>query len=289
MELELGLKITKTLDDPASTDFWITKDRAGPLFMSTETDSMFILTAHLKGFRRENVEININEDGTRIAISGKKPVQEMVLMGLRMYQKEPEIRGFRRNFLIPDGVVLDQIKAKFNEEESILTIYMPKLKKGVSGIGIEEVKEEQKDTETVAQTSQDATLSETIHRTDGRQDAESTKDYKKSPDEEQKQEKETHVQEEQLRSYENGNSVHQQAGVEADGELGKTGTEAVERQIGETSTDSEERGREAGQTSQADKPVEEKSKLFTPCFFMGSALIACIAVLVMSLINAKGR
>lgn len=76
-------------------------------------------------------------------VSGEKPVQEMVMIGWVVYKKRVEIRGFRKVFKIPEGVVLDQIKAKFNEEESSLTIVMPKLKKGTHGVGIEEVQEEE--------------------------------------------------------------------------------------------------------------------------------------------------
>lgn len=50
MELELGLKITKTRDDIASiSEYQLAKDRAGPVFQSRETNTMFILTARLKG------------------------------------------------------------------------------------------------------------------------------------------------------------------------------------------------------------------------------------------------
>ncbi|KAF8411624.1 hypothetical protein HHK36_004182 [Tetracentron sinense] len=142
MELELGLKITKTRDDITTSDLRIAKDHAGALFFSRETEAMFILTAHLKGFRRESIKIDINEDGTQIAISGEKPIQEVVMVRWIMYKKEVEIKGFRKIFRIPDGVVLDRIKAKFNEEDTILSIFMPKSVKGVQGIGIEEVKEE---------------------------------------------------------------------------------------------------------------------------------------------------
>ncbi|XP_059631592.1 uncharacterized protein LOC132274351 [Cornus florida] len=125
MELEKGLKIK--LDDFAAAD--------GPFFSSRETHTMFILTSPLKGYRRGNIKIEINEDGTRIEISGEMPVQEMM--------KEREMRGFRKAFRIPSGVDLDKIKARLNEEESILIISMPKLVKGVIvGGGIEEVKEE---------------------------------------------------------------------------------------------------------------------------------------------------
>ncbi|PON83026.1 Small heat shock protein HSP [Trema orientale] len=144
MELELGLKITQSKDDVTSTtDLRIAKDPSGPVFMSRETDSKFILTAHLKGFVRERIEINISEDGREIDISGERPVQEMVMSGWMVHKKEVELKGFIKVFRIPDGVILDRIKAKFNEQESVLTILMPKSAKGIRGFRIEEVKEEE--------------------------------------------------------------------------------------------------------------------------------------------------
>ncbi|XP_011042859.1 PREDICTED: uncharacterized protein LOC105138476 [Populus euphratica] len=146
MELELGLKITRTRDDINSfTDLRIAKDHAGPLFSSRETETMFTLIGYLKGFRKENIDIKINEDGDRISISGKKPVQEMVLIGWIMHKKEVELRSFRKAFRIPDGVVLDKIKARFNDEESTLTIILPKLVKGIRDVELEEVKGEEVD------------------------------------------------------------------------------------------------------------------------------------------------
>lgn len=50
MELELGLKITRTKDNvSSSTDFRVARDSFGQLSLSRETDSVFILTLHLKG------------------------------------------------------------------------------------------------------------------------------------------------------------------------------------------------------------------------------------------------
>lgn len=75
-------------------------------------------------------------------MSGEKEVQEMQMIP---FKKEFKLKGFRKKFKIPNGVVLNKIKAKYNEEEGVLTILMPKMEitKGVlSGVGIEEVKEE---------------------------------------------------------------------------------------------------------------------------------------------------
>ncbi|KAF4375579.1 hypothetical protein G4B88_022226 [Cannabis sativa] len=132
MELELGLKITKSTDDITSTttNLRIAKDSSGPVFISRETDTKFILTAHLK-------------EGTEISISGERPVRELVMSGWMMQKKEVELKGFIKVFRIPDGVILDRIKAKFNNQESVLTIVIPKSSKGIRGVGIEEVKEEE--------------------------------------------------------------------------------------------------------------------------------------------------
>ncbi|XP_047938046.1 uncharacterized protein LOC125185540 [Salvia hispanica] len=141
MELELGLKLTNVADEFAS-DFRIAKDRAGPVFVSRETDTAFFLTAHLKGYKRRNIKIDINEDGSLIGIGGEKQVQETVMVGWKLYKKETETKGFKKVFRIPQGVILDKIKATFNDDESTLSITMPKKAKGIrGGTAIEEVKD----------------------------------------------------------------------------------------------------------------------------------------------------
>ncbi|KAK6938264.1 Alpha crystallin/Hsp20 domain [Dillenia turbinata] len=149
MELELGLKITKTIENITSADLRIAKDRSGPLFLSRETDTKFILTAHLKGYEKEMIKISINQDGTHITISGEKPVQEMGMVGWRWYQKEVEMRGFSKTFRIPDGVQLERIKANFNYQDSVLTVVMPKTVKGIQGVRIQEVEKEEIDRKEV--------------------------------------------------------------------------------------------------------------------------------------------
>ncbi|KAK2457915.1 centromere-associated protein E [Trifolium repens] len=159
MEVELGLKITRTIDDITYiSDFQFAKDRAGPIFLSKEIDSTFTLTALLKGYKKENIDININKDGTKISVSGEKEVQEMQMIP---FKKELKIKGFRKKFKIPNGVVLDRIKAKYNEEEGVLTIVMPKIAKGVlCGVGIEEVKEEEGANSIVSEPAQQSAAEE---------------------------------------------------------------------------------------------------------------------------------
>ncbi|KAL6578374.1 hypothetical protein OROMI_010702 [Orobanche minor] len=129
MELELELKLTRA------------KDGAGPLFLSRETETMFILTAHLKGYKRGDIKIDINEDGTLISISGDRQVKQTVMVGWKVYKKDTETKGFKKVFRIPDGVILDKIKADHHDDDSTLTITMPKNVKGIRGTNIEKIKE----------------------------------------------------------------------------------------------------------------------------------------------------
>lgn len=80
---------------------------------------------YIGGYEKKDIKIDINEDGNRITISGEKPN-----------------KGFQKTFIIPEGVALDKVKARFDQGESRLTIRMPKLVKGmVPGVGIEEFKQ----------------------------------------------------------------------------------------------------------------------------------------------------
>ncbi|KAJ9675567.1 hypothetical protein PVL29_024475 [Vitis rotundifolia] len=142
MEIELGLRVSRPSHDAISTSLRITKDGSSPLFMYMETDEMFILTANLKGYTREKLKIDINKGGTQIAISGEKVITQVMTVGWIVHKREAEVRRFRKVFRIPDGVVLDGINASFNEKESVLKILMPKSVKGISGVRMEEVNEE---------------------------------------------------------------------------------------------------------------------------------------------------
>lgn len=89
----------------------------------------------MPGYGRRDIKIEINEDGSRITISCEQ--LEMV-------------RGFHKTFKIPEGVVLDKVKARFDQDESRLTIRMPKAVKGlVTGIGIKELEDVENHQETV--------------------------------------------------------------------------------------------------------------------------------------------
>ncbi|KAL5080752.1 hypothetical protein RYX36_009173, partial [Vicia faba] len=101
-------------------------------------------------YKRNNIDIKISKDGSKISINGKKPIQEMVMMGWVMQRKVVDVKGFNKVFKIPHGVNLDKIKANYNEEEWVMNIVMPKLKSEIdhvsSSVG-ETSQKESKDSE----------------------------------------------------------------------------------------------------------------------------------------------
>lgn len=71
-------------------------------------------------------------------MSGEKEVQEMQMIP---FKKEMKTKGFAKKFRIPEGVVLDRIRAKYKEVDAVLTIVMPKMELGKGMREIEEVLE----------------------------------------------------------------------------------------------------------------------------------------------------
>ena len=57
-------------------------------------------------------------------------------------EKKTEIREFERALKSPFGVILGKINAKFNIEESILRILMPKSANRMVGISVEDAKDD---------------------------------------------------------------------------------------------------------------------------------------------------
>lgn len=141
--LEMDTELMKVADEFACFGLLKPKDRFSPSFWTQETDSMFIINAQLKGYRRTNIKVERNEDGSRITVSGEKPVQDMLMIGGKVVKKNIEMQGFRKSFKILQGVVLDKIKVKFNEDDSKLMIQIPKATKGFMGVAIDELKTEE--------------------------------------------------------------------------------------------------------------------------------------------------
>ncbi|CAN4095147.1 unnamed protein product [Withania somnifera] len=149
MDLESRSKAAKVADEFTSDEYLhFLRDGAGLIFRSTETDTMLILAAHLKGYTRGNIKSDIIEGGTKMVVTCEKPIQETVMIGSKVIKRDVKVRKFSKAFKIPVGVILDQIKTDFNEEASILTITMPKRVNGIPGTGIQEVKEPKLVTQT---------------------------------------------------------------------------------------------------------------------------------------------
>ena len=289
----------------------------------------------------------------------------MMTVGWIAHKREVEVRRFRKVFRIPDGVVLDGINASFNEEESVLKILMPKSVKGISGVKMEEVKEEGIDGRSYERTRVVAdevpetenpreTLKEEINnvtatdevegrlsqaagteeeptqlnegevpssqetpakaRKDSDSEAKSRAAEEKSKECEQSPEatESTKVEQDQVTEgaqVEEYNAHEENGGVEThpsqqqpNAEIQEAAQDQTESLKSDHPEEVEGMGNEIpAETDRVDPPEEKvddrqgslapskKSKLCSPCFFAGSAIVVSIMVLVICLNRPKRR
>ncbi|KAH0679979.1 hypothetical protein KY284_021064 [Solanum tuberosum] len=285
MEMEMGLKLTRVANESSSTEFQFAKDRAGPLFQSTETDTMFILTVHLKGYMQENIKVDINEEGTIIAIRGEKSIQETVMVGWKLIKKDVEVRKFSKAFKIPDEVILDKIKARFDDEKSILTVKMPKKVKGILGIEFVEVKEHEELPIVANKISKKVTFKEDMDK----------------PKAEENQEKEKEIVENVLESIEKPREVVEKhvvkdesiPNVDSNIQSNEPRGDFVGHDEPESSSSRDEhKDDQASVTSRKkedDNVTKKSSKICVPIVATGSALILSLVVFVIHLIRTKNQ
>lgn len=159
----------------------------------------------------------------------------MVLSGWMVHKKEVELKGFIRVFRIPEGVVLDRIKARFNEQESVLTILMPKSVRGIRGVGIEEVKEE----EVVNEGRNEIATTNADHTSVGKVEGSGQTMRKKANKERSKKETSAHQAKEKddvgdKIKEPNIKSRHEKGGVSGEG-ANRQGLKATRSEVGESS------------------------------------------------------
>lgn len=87
-----------------------------------ETDEAAFIEAELPGFRKEDININV-ENGV-LTISAEKNIEEEEEKGKKYFTKEIKHGSFKRAFEIPEYLNEEDIKANFNN--GILKIEIPR-------------------------------------------------------------------------------------------------------------------------------------------------------------------
>ncbi|KAK1300092.1 22.0 kDa heat shock protein [Acorus calamus] len=97
-------------------------------FFSTETDdSFYLVLSNLSGFKTDELDIKISDDGKTITVRGGRVFDDVVAAaGDLTVRREMRIGRFKKEFRIPDGVDLDRIDADLDEDHGILYVYLPK-------------------------------------------------------------------------------------------------------------------------------------------------------------------
>ena len=110
-------EFTKIFDEFLNESLDITS-RKCPAHDVIENDNEFIVEIELAGIKKENINIDTENDVLTIEAERKKDEK------LKYNRKESYVGKYKRSFIFPDNVNGDDIKAKLND--GILTINISK-------------------------------------------------------------------------------------------------------------------------------------------------------------------
>lgn len=91
-------------------------------FEVTEQGDTYVVNADLPGFRKEDIEVEI--DGARVSISGASKVERPVAEGERVLYSERAAGRAVRSFEL--GAEIDQARAIARYADGVLTLNLPK-------------------------------------------------------------------------------------------------------------------------------------------------------------------
>jgi HSP20 family protein len=93
-----------------------------PSFEVRETEDAFLFKADLPGIKDDDVEIELN--GSRLAISGKREAEHEDREGDTVYAYERSFGSFYRAFNLPDNVDTENVSCDL--KSGVLTLVVPK-------------------------------------------------------------------------------------------------------------------------------------------------------------------
>lgn len=99
-----------------------------PLTDMWETEKEVIITAELPGVRKEDIEINIKDDGLEIKVEKRDELKEE---RKGIYRLERRYAGFYRYIRLPGNVDIEKAEATYNN--GVLEIRIPKIREEKEG------------------------------------------------------------------------------------------------------------------------------------------------------------
>jgi len=95
-----------------------------PIELYDKDENTYILEVQVPGFKRDEIEIESNDNRITISGSSERQAVEERLKG-QVYQSEFERRDFHRTINLPVEIDADRVQAKL--QDGLLTITLPKL------------------------------------------------------------------------------------------------------------------------------------------------------------------
>ena len=93
-----------------------------------ETEKDFVLSIDVPGLKRDNIDINLEDEVLSIAVKVEKSKQQKD-ENARVHHQERFVGKYERSFIVPKGFVKENIKAKLDHGVLTLTLNKPDPKK----------------------------------------------------------------------------------------------------------------------------------------------------------------
>jgi HSP20 family protein len=131
MTEEMDRACARFIPGVAEPEFW------APVLEVTEKEGNFIATLELPGLKKEEVKVEVIEEG--LAISGERKMEKEEKEE-DYFRSERRYGSFYRIVPLPKGAKVDNVKAELHNGVLTVTIPVPEVKANVKQIPVTEVK-----------------------------------------------------------------------------------------------------------------------------------------------------
>ena len=112
-------------DDLFNNDFMPRANATAPAINVIENEDQYIVELAAPGLKKEDFNVNINEDGNLVIKMEKKQEQTTDDKKAHYLRREFNYTKFEQTLILPDDVKRDAISAKV--EHGVLTVELPKI------------------------------------------------------------------------------------------------------------------------------------------------------------------